>query len=64
MNHEPKCVITDQCRIISKALDDVWKDVPHQYCMWHIMIKMSLKFFKLLNFQFINVDFLLGILII
>ncbi|KAK1369541.1 hypothetical protein POM88_035633 [Heracleum sosnowskyi] len=43
MDHVPKCVITDQCAAIRKALEDVWKNVPHRLCMWHIMNKMSSK---------------------
>lgn len=39
----PKCVITDQCLGISKALRLVWKTIPHRLCMWHIMNKLSSK---------------------
>ena len=43
MDHDPKCIITDQCLGMKKALEIVWNEVPHRLCMWHIMNKMSSK---------------------
>ncbi|KAK1396111.1 hypothetical protein POM88_005974 [Heracleum sosnowskyi] len=40
---DPKCIITNQCVTISKALRLSWNTIPHRMCMWHIMNKLSSK---------------------
>ncbi|XP_074335536.1 protein FAR1-RELATED SEQUENCE 5-like [Apium graveolens] len=43
MGRAPRCVITDQCPAIKKALDKWWPNTKHRLCMWHIMNKLPTK---------------------
>ncbi|XP_074339719.1 protein FAR1-RELATED SEQUENCE 5-like [Apium graveolens] len=43
MGRAPRCVITDQCAAIKKALNKWWRQTKHRLCMWHIMNKLPTK---------------------
>ena len=39
----PKAIITDQCRAMQNAIEIVFPQVRHCWCLWHIMKKISEK---------------------
>ncbi|XP_074320733.1 protein FAR1-RELATED SEQUENCE 5-like [Silene latifolia] len=41
--HQPQCIITDQCPGIKKACPNIFKNSVHKYYMWHIMQKVPEK---------------------
>lgn len=43
MGRAPRCVSTDQCAAIKKALNKWWRQTKHRLCMWHIMNKLPTK---------------------
>ncbi|XP_028110444.1 protein FAR-RED IMPAIRED RESPONSE 1-like [Camellia sinensis] len=42
-NHPPKAIITDQCRAIQNAIEIVFPQARHRWCLWHIMKKIPEK---------------------
>ncbi|XP_028059120.1 protein FAR-RED IMPAIRED RESPONSE 1-like [Camellia sinensis] len=42
-NHPPKAIITDQCRAMQNAIEIVFPQARHRWCLWHIMKKISEK---------------------
>ncbi|KAK9062610.1 hypothetical protein SSX86_019798 [Deinandra increscens subsp. villosa] len=40
---QPQVVVTDQDPAMTKAIDLVFKESRHRFCMWHIMNKLSIK---------------------
>lgn len=38
---EPTSLITDQDPAMKVAIENVFKESKHRYCMWHIMRKMT-----------------------
>ncbi|KAL4398716.1 hypothetical protein AHAS_Ahas01G0319700 [Arachis hypogaea] len=43
MGTAPKCIITDQCRSLYRAIKNTLPDTRHRWCIWHIMNKLSSK---------------------
>lgn len=43
MGEEPKLIITDQDLGMKSAVKRVFSDTRHRLCMWHIMVKLSVK---------------------
>ncbi|XP_063941446.1 protein FAR1-RELATED SEQUENCE 5-like [Daucus carota subsp. sativus] len=39
----PKCIITDQCPAMKVAINKIFPNSIHRYCMWHIMQKFTAK---------------------
>nr|XP_017217052.1 PREDICTED: protein FAR1-RELATED SEQUENCE 5-like [Daucus carota subsp. sativus] len=39
----PKCIITDQCPAMKVAINKIFLNSIHRYCMWHIMQKFTAK---------------------
>ncbi|XP_074305488.1 protein FAR1-RELATED SEQUENCE 8-like [Silene latifolia] len=37
MGRAPSVIIADQCRGIGKAVNDVFPNMPHRLCLWHMM---------------------------
>ena len=37
---EPKYIITDQCRAMKKAIEELLVNTVHRFCFWHIFKKM------------------------
>ncbi|CAL5330111.1 unnamed protein product [Camellia sinensis] len=42
-NHPPKAIITDQCRAMQSAIEIVFPQARHRWCLWHIMKKIPEK---------------------
>ncbi|XP_057430023.1 protein FAR-RED IMPAIRED RESPONSE 1-like [Lotus japonicus] len=40
----PQGIITDQCKAMKKAIELVFPDARHRWCLWHIMKKIPEKF--------------------
>ncbi|KAL4287985.1 hypothetical protein AHAS_Ahas19G0240900 [Arachis hypogaea] len=43
MGTAPKCIITDQCRSLYRAIKNTLPDTRHRWCIWHIMNKLPSK---------------------
>ncbi|XP_014496683.1 protein FAR-RED IMPAIRED RESPONSE 1-like [Vigna radiata var. radiata] len=43
-NKAPKGIITDQCRAMANAIEEVFSNTRHRWCLWHIMKKLLEKF--------------------
>ncbi|XP_022013968.1 protein FAR1-RELATED SEQUENCE 5-like [Helianthus annuus] len=41
----PPVIVTDQDLAMRKAIQDTWPESRHSLCMWHIMDKLTTKFF-------------------
>ncbi|XP_021980044.1 protein FAR1-RELATED SEQUENCE 5-like [Helianthus annuus] len=41
----PPVIVTDQDPAMRKAIQDTWPESRHRLCMWHIMDKLTTKFF-------------------
>ncbi|XP_047337802.1 protein FAR1-RELATED SEQUENCE 5-like [Impatiens glandulifera] len=39
----PKAIITDQCRSMAIAIEKVFPNTNHRFCLWHIMKKLPTK---------------------
>ncbi|XP_020242964.1 protein FAR1-RELATED SEQUENCE 5-like [Asparagus officinalis] len=46
MGHPPSGMITDQCLGICKAIETVFPEIRHRFCIWHILDKVSEKLGK------------------
>ncbi|KAL6562536.1 hypothetical protein OROGR_003543 [Orobanche gracilis] len=44
LNHAPKAIITDQDKAMQKAIEIVFPEARHRWCLWHIMKKLPEKF--------------------
>ncbi|CAL5340102.1 unnamed protein product [Camellia sinensis] len=42
-NYPPKAIITDQCKAMQNAIEIVFPNTRHRWCLWHIMKKISEK---------------------
>ncbi|VFQ73603.1 unnamed protein product [Cuscuta campestris] len=49
MDHDPKCIITDQDPSLHTAVSEVFPHTTHRYCMWHITKKLGGKVGEPLN---------------
>ncbi|XP_047180889.1 protein FAR1-RELATED SEQUENCE 5-like [Vigna umbellata] len=43
-NKPPIGIITDQCRAMANAIQEVFPNTRHRWCLWHIMKKLPEKF--------------------
>ncbi|XP_020243078.1 protein FAR1-RELATED SEQUENCE 5-like [Asparagus officinalis] len=46
MGHPPSGMITDQCLGICKAIETVFPEIRHRFCIWHILDKIPEKLGK------------------
>ncbi|XP_020253880.1 protein FAR1-RELATED SEQUENCE 5-like [Asparagus officinalis] len=46
MGHPPSGMITDQCLGICKAIETVFPEIRHRFCIWHILDKVPEKLGK------------------
>ncbi|KAG6521076.1 hypothetical protein ZIOFF_018142 [Zingiber officinale] len=56
----PKAIITDQCRAMTIAIEEIFLDSHHRLCLWHIMKKLPAKLgghaqYKLIKKQLKNI---------
>ncbi|XP_028060141.1 protein FAR-RED IMPAIRED RESPONSE 1-like [Camellia sinensis] len=42
-DHPPKAIITDQCKAMQNAIEIVFPNIRHRWCLWHIMKKIPEK---------------------
>jgi hypothetical protein len=50
----PKVIITDQCQAMRRAIEIVFPETVHRWCIWHITMKLSIKFAGLEAYQIIK----------
>jgi hypothetical protein len=43
LNKAPNAIITDQCKAMQNAIEVVFPDARHRWCLWHIMKKLPEK---------------------
>ncbi|XP_042425819.1 protein FAR1-RELATED SEQUENCE 6-like [Zingiber officinale] len=60
LGHAPKAIITDQCRAMTIAIEEVFPNSHHRLCLWHIMKKIPAKFgghaqYKMIKKQLKNI---------
>ncbi|XP_028070209.1 protein FAR-RED IMPAIRED RESPONSE 1-like [Camellia sinensis] len=53
----PKAIITDQCRAMQNAIEIVFPQARHRWCLWHIMKKISEKLRGYSQYESIKVAF-------
>ncbi|XP_028120564.1 protein FAR1-RELATED SEQUENCE 6-like [Camellia sinensis] len=53
----PKTIITDQCRAMQNAIEIVFPQARHRWCLWHIMKKISEKLRGYSQYESIKVAF-------
>ena len=39
----PKAIITDQCQAMRRAIEIVFPEIVHHWCIWHITMKLPMK---------------------
>ena len=47
----PKAIITDQCQAMRRAIEIVFPETFHRWCIWHITIKLPVKLTGLEAYQ-------------
>ncbi|XP_057440812.1 protein FAR1-RELATED SEQUENCE 5-like [Lotus japonicus] len=52
----PQGIVTDQCKAMKKAIQLVFPDARHRWCLWHIMKKIPEKFKSFLEYKSIKCD--------
>ncbi|XP_017428831.2 protein FAR-RED IMPAIRED RESPONSE 1-like [Vigna angularis] len=55
-NKAPHGIITDQCRAMTNAIEEVFIYTKHMWCLWHIMKKLPEKFQGYKNYVAIKSD--------
>ncbi|XP_042423040.1 protein FAR1-RELATED SEQUENCE 4-like [Zingiber officinale] len=60
LGRAPKAIITDQCRAMAIAIEEIFPDSHHRLCLWHIMKKLPAKLgghaqYKLIKKQLKNI---------
>ncbi|XP_014511456.1 protein FAR-RED IMPAIRED RESPONSE 1-like [Vigna radiata var. radiata] len=43
-NKAPNSIVTDQCKAMANAIEEVFPKTKHRWCLWHIMKKIPEKF--------------------
>ncbi|XP_021725297.1 protein FAR1-RELATED SEQUENCE 5-like [Chenopodium quinoa] len=56
MGQPPKGILTDQCKAIGKAVENVFQDVPHRLCLFHIKQNAARNLGKLPRWKEIETD--------
>ncbi|XP_021713484.1 protein FAR1-RELATED SEQUENCE 5-like [Chenopodium quinoa] len=56
MGQPPKGILTDQCKAIGKAVENVFEDVPHRLCLFHIKQNAARNLGKLPRWKEIEAD--------
>ena len=47
----PKGIITDQCQAMRRAIEIVFPETVHRWCIWHITMKLPVKLAGLEAYQ-------------
>ena len=47
----PKAIITDQCQAMWRAIEIVFLETVHRWCIWHITMKLLVKLARLEVYQ-------------
>jgi hypothetical protein len=47
----PKAIITDQCQAMRRAIEIVFPETVHRWCIWHITMKLLVKLARLEAYQ-------------
>ena len=47
----PKAIITDQCQVMRRAIEIVFLETVHRWCIWHITMKLPVKLAGLEAYQ-------------
>uniref|UniRef100_A0A2N9GNY8 Uncharacterized protein n=1 Tax=Fagus sylvatica TaxID=28930 RepID=A0A2N9GNY8_FAGSY len=47
----PKAIITDQCQAMRRAIEIVFQETVHRWCIWHITMKLPVKLVGLEAYQ-------------
>ncbi|KAG6472117.1 hypothetical protein ZIOFF_069574 [Zingiber officinale] len=60
LGRAPKAIITDQCRAMAIAIEEIFPNSHHRLCLWHIMKKLPAKLgghaqYKLIKKQLKNI---------
>ncbi|XP_017405958.2 protein FAR-RED IMPAIRED RESPONSE 1-like [Vigna angularis] len=55
-NKAPSNIVTDQCKAMANAIQDVFPKTKHRWCLWHIMKKVPEKFQGYNNYVGIKCD--------
>ncbi|XP_014489810.1 protein FAR1-RELATED SEQUENCE 5-like [Vigna radiata var. radiata] len=55
-NKAPIGIITDQCRAMANAIEEVFPNIRHRWYLWHIMKKLPKKFQSFKNYLPIKAD--------
>ncbi|XP_047178212.1 protein FAR1-RELATED SEQUENCE 5-like [Vigna umbellata] len=55
-NKAPYSIVTDQCKAMANAIEDVFPKTKHRWCLWHIMKKIPEKFQGYNNYVGIKCD--------
>ncbi|KAG6504506.1 hypothetical protein ZIOFF_036840 [Zingiber officinale] len=60
LGRAPKAIITDQCRAMAIAIEEIFPNSHHRLCLWHIMKKLPAKLgghaqYKLIKKQMKNI---------
>ncbi|XP_042423533.1 protein FAR-RED IMPAIRED RESPONSE 1-like [Zingiber officinale] len=50
----PRAIITDQCKAMEITILEVFPDLHHRLCLWHIMKKLPAKFSSHVNYKLIK----------
>ncbi|GFY98617.1 FAR1-related sequence 3 [Actinidia rufa] len=53
----PKAIITDQCQAMRNAIQNIFPDTRHRWCIWHIMKKVPEKLSGYEAYQIISYHF-------
>ncbi|WVZ04499.1 hypothetical protein V8G54_025305 [Vigna mungo] len=55
-NKAPDSIVTDQCRAMTNAIDQVFPSTKHRWCLWHIMKKIPEKLQGYKNYLSMKTD--------
>ncbi|XP_014498618.1 protein FAR-RED IMPAIRED RESPONSE 1-like [Vigna radiata var. radiata] len=55
-NNAPDSIVTDQCKAMANAIQEVFPKTKHKWCLWHIMKKIPEKFQGYKNYVGIKSD--------
>ncbi|XP_028098978.1 protein FAR-RED IMPAIRED RESPONSE 1-like [Camellia sinensis] len=55
-DHPPKAIITNQCKAMQKAIEIVFPNTRHRWCLWHIMKKIPEKLKGYFQYESMKMD--------